>query len=75
MTSNPSTSQTNTARRVSVFWNTIERMVFVLLNEDYKQKRFVFAQNIKQLINDDSINVNKFFSLTKLIYLNRHIKK
>ena len=32
------------------------------LNEDYKQKRLVFAQNLKQLINDDGINVKQIFS-------------
>ena len=39
------------------------------MNEDYKQKRWVFAQNMEQLINDDGINVKQILSLTKLIFI------
>ena len=39
------------------------------LNEDYKQKKFVFWENMKQVINDDSINGKEEFFLTKLIFI------
>ena len=39
------------------------------LNEDYKQKRLVFAQNMKQLRNANGINVKQIFFLTKLIFI------
>ena len=86
-TANPSTSQRTTAKRIGVSQNTIQGMVSDLnlrpyqiqvtqpLNEDYKQKRLVFAQNMKQPIYDDALNVNQIFfsdesnfSLRKLSY-------
>ena len=88
MTKNPSTSQRTTARRIDVLQMTIQRMLSDLnlrsykiqftqpLNEDHKQKILVFAQNMKQLMNDDGINVKQFFIPDgAYFYLHRDINK
>ena len=85
MTEHPCTARRTTARRIGV---SIQRMLFDVnlrsvktqstqpLNKDYKQKRLVFAQNIKQLINGDGINVKQiFFSNETNFYLHGHINK
>ena len=61
MTYNPSKLQRTTARRVGVSSRTIQRKIT-------NRKRFFFAQNIKQLVNDDGINAKHLF-LTKLIVI------
>ena len=73
MTENSSKSQRTTARRIGVSQMTFQRMLSDLnlrpykiqftqpLNKDYKQKRLVFVENIKQLINEDGIYVKQIF--------------
>ena len=75
MTQNPSTPHKTTAMGIGVLQKTIQRILsdFNLqpskiqftqaLNEDYKQKRLAFAQNTKQLINDDVNNVRQILLL------------
>ena len=88
MTKNPSTPQKITASWIGVSQMTIQRMLSDLilqhykiqftqpLNEDCNQKKLVFAQNMKQLINVDGINVKQiFFSDEADFYLNGHINK
>ena len=77
MYENLSISQRTTSKRIGVSQKTIQRILpgwnlrpYKIqlthpLNEDYKQKRFVFAQNMNQLINDDGINVNQIFFCDK----------
>ena len=71
MTENPSTSQRTTARRIGISQMNIQRILSDLslrsskieftqpLNEEYKQKRLVFSQNMKQLMKDDGSNACK----------------
>ena len=86
MTDSPSTSQRTTTRRMCVSPITIQQKLSDLnlqpykiqftepLNEDHKQKRLVFAQNMKQLMKDDDINVKQiFFSDEANFYLHGHI--
>ena len=73
ITNNPSTSQRTAARRIGVSKKTIQRMLSDLklrpykiqftqpLNAEHEQKRLIFAQNIKQLRNDDGIYVKQIF--------------
>ena len=88
VTENPFTSQRNTARRIAVKQMNFQRMMSDLnlrpykiqftqpLNEYYKHKRLVFAQNIKQLINDDGIDVKQiFFSDEANFYFHTHINQ
>ena len=71
---NPSTSQRTNARRIGVSQMTTQ--FTQPLNEDYKQKILVFAQNMKPLIKDDGINVKQiFFSDEANFYLHRRINK